>query len=459
MVAFKNQCEGGRHLQEAAGDLKKGNKKHATAHFPPQSFNASSPISPKRSCIGYQPTHNSSTMEALSNPSKVETMRMVNSLEEYESDDPTAEVTYNVLPWIYRFYIKSTHYDRPRIVYRMALEALVEVIERDNTNEQRKAILFVKKILIFMMKENPEMLQIIFEEHDNETNDSRIIFTIHSRFHLKVYCKLYAKKRGISIKYLRFSYKGKLMFLSDMTDGTPETLGIRDNDVIMVHHQSDSNKENMTDTSNQKHMVTTDKKKKVAWKKCHGKAQIKLDKHTMTVEDYKRQHSMILSKLHEEMQPRLREIRLKLNILNIERQPPKSKSKVGRKCAKEDPIDHDALPRSGVGCKAGRSNFVVQVGEVQNLYKTTKSSALASSHLSQSSVPTLDLHGCTREEAIARLNESLEEWVDIAMKGYDPFVITAMIVCGCGSQVLYETVQEWIKSTSQVRNAPKNHLN
>jgi hypothetical protein len=26
MVAFKNQCEGGRHLQEAAGDLKKGNK-------------------------------------------------------------------------------------------------------------------------------------------------------------------------------------------------------------------------------------------------------------------------------------------------------------------------------------------------------------------------------------------------------------------------------------------------
>jgi hypothetical protein len=112
----------------------------------------------------------------------------------------------------------------------------------------------------------------------------------------------------------------------------------------------------------------------------------------MTVEDYKRQHSMILSKLHEEMQPRLREIRMKLNVLNIERQPPTSKSKVGRKCAKEDPIDHDALPRSGVGGKAGRSNFVVQVGEVQNLYKTTKSSVLAS-HQSQSSVPTLDLHG------------------------------------------------------------------
>ena len=55
--------------------------------------------------------------------------------------------------------------------------------------------------------------------------------------------------------------------------------------------------------------MTTNKKSKVVWKKSsHGKAQIKLDKHTMTVEDYKRQHSMIFSKLHEEVQPRLREI-------------------------------------------------------------------------------------------------------------------------------------------------------
>jgi len=64
-----------------------------------------------------------------------------------------------------------------------------------------------------------------------------------------------------------------------------------------------------------------------------------------------------------------------------------------------------------------------------------------------------------REEAIVRLNENLEEWVVTAMEGAYPFVITAVIVCGCGSQVLSETVQEWIKSTSQVRNAPKNHLN
>ncbi len=63
-----------------------------------------------------------------------------------------------------------------------------------------------------------------------------------------------------------------------------------------------------------------------------------------------------------------------------------------------------------------------------------------------------------REEAAVRLDKGLKVWVDTAMRGYDPFVITIVIVCGCGSQVLMETVQEWIKRTSHVRNAPKNHL-
>ena len=64
-----------------------------------------------------------------------------------------------------------------------------------------------------------------------------------------------------------------MMFPSDTRNESPDTLGIQDNDVIMVHYQSDSNKENMTDTSNQKHMVTTNKKNKVAWKKTsRGKA-------------------------------------------------------------------------------------------------------------------------------------------------------------------------------------------
>ena len=89
--------------------------------------------------------HNSGTMEALSNASKVETMRMLNGLEMFGSF-ATAEVVDKVLSWIYTFYRKRTENDRPH-AYRKALEALVEVIEKDNTNEQNEAILSIKNML------------------------------------------------------------------------------------------------------------------------------------------------------------------------------------------------------------------------------------------------------------------------------------------------------------------------
>ncbi len=91
-------------------------------------------------------------------------MRMLNSIVNIRTSEcgSSAELMDKVLPWIYTFYTKSTENDRPRAVYRKALEALVAVIEKDNTNDQRRAILFVKEILIYMMKENLELLQIIF---------------------------------------------------------------------------------------------------------------------------------------------------------------------------------------------------------------------------------------------------------------------------------------------------------
>lgn len=60
------------------------------------------------------------------------------------------------------------------------------------------------------------------------------------------------------------------------------------------------------------------------------------------------------------------------------------------------------------------------------MYKTTKSSAAASPQC-QGRIPTLDSHGCTRDEAIIKLNESLKVWVDTAMKRYHPFVITVVM--------------------------------
>jgi hypothetical protein len=62
-------------------------------------------------------------MEALSNPSKVETMMMLTSIVNIRTSecgsDASAEVTDSVLSWIYTFYKKSTDNDRPR-AYRKA---------------------------------------------------------------------------------------------------------------------------------------------------------------------------------------------------------------------------------------------------------------------------------------------------------------------------------------------------
>jgi hypothetical protein len=202
--------------------------------------------------------------------------------------------------------------------------------------------------------------------------------------------------------------------------------------------------------------VKTQKKKKQVGKKSKAKKKpVSKEEIVMTTEDYKTQHSLAFTKVFEELQPRLKEIRTELNALDLHCQPKKMKNSI--KKSSDEAVGH-TLPGSEIGGKAGKSHFVIQVGEVQNLYKTTKASSISPLNVSQGGVPTLDLHGCTKEDAIVKLNESLEVWFEIAMKGSYPFVITAVIVCGCGSQVLSETVQDWIKSTSRVRNAPKNHL-
>ena len=144
-------------------------------------------------------------------------------------------------------------------------------------------------------------------------------------------------------------------------------------------------------------------------------------------------------------------IRQRLNNLLIARRQPKTR--MGRRNSKVEPPILTWVDTSCTQCisgKGGKSHFVVQVGEVQNLYKTSK---LASQI--PSNTPALDLHGYTKEEAMAKLDESLKQWVDTAMRGSYPFVIQVKIVCGCGGQILREVVQEWIKSSRNVSNAPK----
>jgi len=297
-------------------------------------------------------------------------------------------------------------------------------------------------------------IQLILVDDSNE--DERQTLNIGSSTTLKTLFNDYAEKRGVSLRSLRFVYDNKTLFLSSVGNKTPDELNMGDQDVITVRGTNNVSQETSnsrpTTPEQAKKINNSTKKKKGKGKKEQSKQKAPIK----TLEEYKAYHSTILSKLHEEVQLRLKEIRTRLNGLDLERQPPKQKRKSKRKKKNQENVDPQImLPNSGVGGKAGKPYFIVQVGEVQNLYKTTKPSVLSSQH-SPCSAYTLDLHGYTRKEALIKLDESLEVWVDTAMKGSYPFVIPAMIVCGCGSQVLSETVEKWIKSTRNVCNAPKN---
>lgn len=320
-------------------------------------------------------------------------------------------------------------------------------------------------------------LQLILVDDANE--DDRHSFDIGSSTTLKTLFNDYAEKRGLSLRSLRFSYLDETLFLSSVGNKTPDELKMRDQDIISVHNTNSSSQETSSSNSNHTNNKSSPTKKsktnnKNSQRKTKGKGKNKQNKQqegpaVKSLEECKAQHSKILTRLHEEVEPRLKEIRNRLNALDLERQPPKKKKNKKNKkknaqvgCVNLQIFHHS--DSSGVGGKAGKPYYVVQVGEVQNLYKTTKRSTSSVQFLSHksssscSSTPELDLHGCTREEALVKLDENLKVWVDTAMRGSYPFVIPATIVCGCGNQVLSEVVHDWIKSTRNVCNAPKNSM-
>ena len=301
---------------------------------------------------------------------------------------------------------------------------------------------------------------------DDVKEEERHGFSIDSGTTLKTLFNDYADKRGISLRSLRFSYNGKTLFLSSIGNKTPDELSMRDQDVISVHDTSavEDTRDDRQSPSNKTSKKST-KKKKNSSKRNKGKSvkkkQVKHEKPTLSLEQCKALHSKTLTKLHEEAEPLLKEIRMRLNALDLERQPPKQKKRKNRKKSnKQSNVNADLqiLPSSGIGGKAGKPFFHIHVGEVSNLYKTTKPSQQqkgASTCSTPGSCTTLDLHGFTQEEALQKLDESLISWVDAAMRGSYPFVIPAKIVCGCGNQVISEVVQKWIHAHTQVRNSPK----
>ena len=175
-----------------------------------------------------------------------------------------------------------------------------------------------------------------------------------------------------------------------------------------------------------------------------------------TVEQLKEAHSKMMEDVLYQMRPKLNKIRKGLDSLTLELQVPKQRkaSHEARSACKEN--DCNFVDRvSTTGGKAGKTAYPILVGQLTNLYISSKKGRTARLSLSKVS---LDLHGLSKKKALEKLNKSLPQWVDIAMKGAHPFVIPVDIVCGGGSQELSEVVATWIRSEKQVANRPKGYL-
>ncbi|KAL7536415.1 hypothetical protein ACHAXR_007147 [Thalassiosira sp. AJA248-18] len=163
-------------------------------------------------------------------------------------------------------------------------------------------------------------------------------------------------------------------------------------------------------------------------------------------------HSRAVGPVLDELRPKLKLIRQKLNDLALQKDLPKERQPAKACQGKENVSDAILVPKDiSFGGKAGKSIYHILVGEPNNLYNTgqlnlkTKGQRLI----------VLDLHGCSRYKAIGVLRKRLPAWVEEAMKGDYPFVIKVDVICGCGHQVLSELVAQFIRDNDQVANRPK----
>ena len=291
--------------------------------------------------------------------------------------------------------------------------------------------------------ENSDKYMSIRIINSNETER----YTVEIEAPFKELLTRYAVYRGTSVKSLRIKHSGNLIFLSSIGNKTPHELGINEDDTLEITIiQSTPTEEALNQPS------PKGKNKKKNKKKKHKKSNKKRPVQIAPPEDIKGEHSKLLGKVYEEAEPQFKEIRQRLNAMNLERTKPKQKKTQSKTIESIEVVDNPL--GDDQGGKAGKTQFIIQVGEVSNLYKTTKPSS-AGRRRHQEDI-MIDLHGLTAEEAVYRLDKHLPNWIEIAMKGTYPFVIPVKIVCGGGSQILAEVVENWIKQNDNVANAPKN---
>ncbi|KAL3767262.1 hypothetical protein ACHAWO_003946 [Cyclotella atomus] len=246
----------------------------------------------------------------------------------------------------------------------------------------------------------------------------------------------------------RIIHRGRQIFLSDGGDNLRlHEMGVQDHDVIILIDTTAQRTTQMLAIEDSKPNNTTGcstvsarkslprSNRKSCRKSCSG--------YTIVVPDRVR-HSTLLTRVFEEAEPMFAERRKCLNELAIKKCNPKPRLPKAKTNTGGSPSNHNISEL--IGGKPGKIFFPVTVGEPNFLYRSSKIKSRVSSRCL-----AVDLHGCTKNEAIAKLEQYLPEWIEKAMKNH-PFTFDVDIVCGGGSQILSEEVEKWIKAKATVAN-------
>ena len=263
-------------------------------------------------------------------------------------------------------------------------------------------------------------------------------------------------------QFIRITHNERPLFSSACANRKIEDLGICDGAIMTylnAQHLRAASQDVKADSTN------TSSRRKSKAKKVGGRAKTQKKRNSneqpsyisSTREKAKERHSKLLTKLFEEAEPVFREIRKTLNDLAVQRSNTSNNKKRNTSKAQvkmNNPSD------VGIGTSPGQIMFPIVVGNVDDLYKSSKRSSGSGRKQPQSKNGTrrlsIDLHGCTTDEALKALNESLPRWIDSAMRGSHPFVEVVDIITGSGKQILSEAVERWIKSHGNVARRPKS---
>eukprot|EP00956_Cyclotella_meneghiniana_P007213 scaffold9865_cov58-Cyclotella_meneghiniana.AAC.4 len=200
---------------------------------------------------------------------------------------------------------------------------------------------------------------------------------IYTSTSVKSLLRDYAEECGIQLPSLRFSVNGTTLFLSTLGRMTAKDINLSNHDEIIVTTSIQEYRSGTSTTpAKLAHHSSEGTKKSSRNKKTHKEQNrskptiIALDE---SDDKFKKAHSIELSKIFEEAETIFKAIRQKLNNLSLERTEPKTKLSSADRSKETYAISDDHNPNyMEQGGKAGKSSYTINVGQVENLYKSSK---------------------------------------------------------------------------------------